>query len=604
MQRSNIMKLPKAIADRIAAGEVVDRPVSVVKELLENSIDAGANSIVVEIKNGGKSYIRVTDDGCGIPREELYLAFERHATSKIRLESDLFRIHSLGFRGEALASIAAVSNLEIITKTTEETLGSRLKMTGGSVLEEGDTGCPDGTTILVTDLFFNTPARQKFLKNDGAESTLIIDFVSKMALAYPYIRMRMINNGVILFATQGKGILTDNLITLYSKDITERLIHTKEERKDLVLESYISPVDLNRINRKHQVYFINGRNVQSPVMDQAITEAYRERITEGRYPVAYLFLETSPERLDINIHPNKKEVRFDYPDEIKAFLVEALKKALSSEKSFAEIPRQSIIKQNPLFEEPTEKTVNSEQIERVNIKNILSTRRMEETQVAPLENSPDLLYEQPEQPYHVQQTEIQETLTKEFFPAITLHGSIFATYLIGTDEANFYLIDQHAAHERVFYEKLLAEYENTEKHHQAILTPFLIHVSPAVYSRFDEWNRPLLSIGYSMSEFGPKTFIVKEIPAFMKLAEANAFLTDYLDQLDESGMNISQSTLDKIIMNSCKSAIKGNDSIDPIEMEQLLADLSKTKTPFACPHGRPTFIKLSKYDIEKLFKRA
>lgn len=604
MQRNNIKKLPKAIADRIAAGEVVDRPVSVVKELLENSIDAGANSIVVEIKNGGKTYIRVTDDGCGIPKEELYLAFERHATSKIRQESDLFSIHSLGFRGEALASIAAVSKLEIITKTPEEALGSRLKLIGGSVLEEGDTGCPDGTTILITDLFYNTPARQKFLKNDGAESTLIIDFVSKMALAYPFIRIRMINNGVILFATQGKGKLTDNLVTLYSKEITERLIHAKEEREDLILEAYISPVDLNRINRKHQVYFINGRNVQSPVMDQAIAEAYRERVAEGRYPVAYLFLEVAPERLDINIHPNKKEVRFDHPDVIKAFLVESLKMALSNEKSFAEIPRQSIFKQSPLFEEPTEKIVVNGQIEQVDINNILSTKRMEETQVAPPENSQAFLYEQPEQPYHAQQAEVQESLPKEFFPAITLHGSIFATYLIGTDDTNFYLIDQHAAHERIFYEKLLAEYENTEKHRQAILTPFLIHVSPAVFSRFLEWNRPLLSIGYSILEFGPKTFIVKEIPAFMSLTEANAFLTDYLDQLDDSGMNISQSTLDKIIMNSCKSAIKGNDSIDPIEMEQLLRDLSKTKTPFACPHGRPTFIKLSKYDIEKLFKRA
>lgn len=594
-QENRIRKLPKTVADKIAAGEVVDRPLSVVKELLENSIDAEAASIVIEIKNGGKSYIRVTDDGCGISKEDLFLAFERHATSKIRTENDLFRIHSLGFRGEALASITAVSKVEIITKTVRSKVGSRLQLEGGILSEEGDTGCPDGTTIIVTDLFYNTPARLKFMKKDATESSLIIDFVSKMALAYPNIRIRMINNGSTLFSTQGKGSIPANLMTLYSREISERLIQISDRQGDYEIEAYLSPVDLSKINRKHQVYFINGRQINSHLLDQAVSEAYKERLSEGRYPVAYLFLNVAPERLDVNIHPNKREVRFDQNEEVKSFLVTALKHGLSTEQSFTTMSVKSSFRSPKLDSKPP-------QSHQVDIKTLLSTKRAEQAN-AEMDMAPLVIYEKND-PYEFPPNIEPELPRKELLPDIRILGALFGTYLMGTDDSNFYLIDQHAAHERVFYERLLSQFNSSDKLSQGILTPFVAEVSPANMDRSGEWTLTLEAMGYVLEEFGARSLIIKEIPGFMSLEEAKSFLLDFIDQIDESNTTISQKTLDKIIMNSCKSAIKGNDRLDEREIDQLLFDLAQTNNPFSCPHGRPTFIKLSKYEIERMFKRV
>ncbi len=264
-----IIELPKTVADKIAAGEVVERPLSIVKELVENSIDAGANSIIVEIKKGGKTYLRVTDNGSGIEKEDVDLAFKRHATSKIKTASDLDYIDSLGFRGEALASIAAVSRVELITKTAGEKSGIRVKIEGGEVLEKDDTGCPEGTTIIIEDLFFNTPARLKFMKQDATESTLIIDFISKMTLAYPSIKIRLINNGNILFSTAGKGEIYSNILTIYSKEIGDKLIHLQEESKEMMLEAFVSAPNNSKTNRKSQIFFVNGRYISSKVMENA-----------------------------------------------------------------------------------------------------------------------------------------------------------------------------------------------------------------------------------------------------------------------------------------------------------------------------------------------
>lgn len=594
-QENRILKLPKTVADKIAAGEVVDRPLSVVKELLENSIDAEAASIVIEIKNGGKSYIRVTDDGCGISKEDLFLAFERHATSKIRTENDLFRIHSLGFRGEALASISAVSKVEIITKTVRSKVGSRLQLEGGILSEEGDTGCPEGTTIIVTDLFYNTPARLKFMKKDATESSLIIDFVSKMALAYPNIRIRMINNGSTLFSTQGKGSIPANLMTLYSREISERLIQISNRQGDYEIEAYLSPVDLSKINRKHQVYFINGRQINSHLLDQAVSEAYKERLLEGRYPVAYLFLNVAPNRLDVNIHPNKREVRFDQNEEVKSFLVAALKHGLSTEQSFTTMSVKSSFSSPKLDSKPP-------QSHQVDIKTLLSIKRAEQAN-AEMDMAPFVIYEKND-PYEFSPNIDPELPRKELLPDIRILGALFGTYLMGTDDSNFYLIDQHAAHERVFYERLLSQFNNSDKLSQGILTPFVAEVSPANMDRSGEWTLTLEAMGYALEEFGARSLIIKEIPGFMSLEEAKSFLLDFIDQIDEINATISQKTLDKIIMNSCKSAIKGNDRLDEREIDQLLFDLGQTNNPFSCPHGRPTFIKLSKYEIERMFKRV
>ena len=323
--------LDKSIADKIAAGEVIERPVSIVKELVENALDAGASSVVVEIKHGGKSYIRVTDDGCGIPADQVETAFLRHATSKIETAEDLNAIETLGFCGEALASICAVTRCELVTKCPEAKTGTRLVLHGGEMVAKEATGCPDGTTILITDLFYNTPARLKFMKSDGAESGLIIDFLSQMALAYKDVKFRLINNGKVLFATTGDGNRLNSIIRIYKDVDAKNMAPLAYQEGSMALEGYISTPAFSKTTRGSQIFFVNGRVVNSKVMEKGVALGYQERLFEGRYPVVYLFLSTDPAALDVNIHPNKREVRFDHENEIAAFISRGIVSALATE---------------------------------------------------------------------------------------------------------------------------------------------------------------------------------------------------------------------------------------------------------------------------------
>ncbi|HZK02594.1 MAG TPA: DNA mismatch repair endonuclease MutL, partial [Anaerovoracaceae bacterium] len=379
-QKNRINLLPVDISEKIAAGEVVDRPSSIVKELVENSIDAFADTIVVEIKNGGKTYIRITDSGEGIASPEVEKAFLRHATSKIKKVEDLDAIGTLGFRGEALTSIAAVSKVEMITKTKEEKVGTRLLIEGGHTVETSSVGCPVGTTLVVRDLFYNTPARLKFMKSDASESSRIVDFVSRVALAYPDIRFRMINNGSILFATRGNGSIYENILTIYSKQTGRKLIEINEEKGDHRLFAYISPPDLHRASRRNQVYFVNGRSINSNVLEDAITDAYREQLPSGRFPLAYLFLSVPEDLLDVNIHPNKKEVRFHDNEGVAGFITTSLIKGLQSIEGLPDIKikpfkyESTAVSDTPNIVESSNSQIVNDQVD---IKQILSTKRQE-----------------------------------------------------------------------------------------------------------------------------------------------------------------------------------------------------------------------------------
>ncbi|MEG0157378.1 MAG: DNA mismatch repair endonuclease MutL, partial [Anaerovoracaceae bacterium] len=321
--------LDKSVADKIAAGEVVDRPSSIVKELVENAIDAGATSIIAEIKNGGKSYIRITDNGSGIPQEETELAFHRHATSKITQAEDLDALETLGFRGEALASIAAVSRTELITKTKTSKTGTRLYISGGEITDKSSIGAEEGTTLIVRDLFYNVPARLKFMKSDSTESGLILNFMSQIALAYPQIKIRMISNNNILFNTNGKGDRLHTIATLSGKSQSQHLIPIFGQKDYLTLTGYVSGPGESKSNRKSQVFFVNGRVIHSKVLEKGIAHAYRDKLFEGRHPIVYLFLEVSGSTVDVNIHPNKKEIRFFNEDFVRDFLCETIRAALS-----------------------------------------------------------------------------------------------------------------------------------------------------------------------------------------------------------------------------------------------------------------------------------
>ena len=357
-----IKLLEKKVADKIAAGEVVDRPLSVVKELVENSIDAGADAVVVEIKKGGKTYIRVSDTGCGINADEVTTAFKRHATSKITEAEDLDSIQTLGFRGEALASIAAVSRTELITKTADAKTGTSITVEGGETAGISAIGCDGGTTVIVRDLFYNVPARYKFMKSDSAEAGLITEFVSQMALAYPYIRFKLINNEAVQFLTQGRGDRYSSILTIYSKDIGKSLVPVEYENGEMKLSGYVSNVGESRNSRKNQIFFVNGRVVSSKVMDTAVKNAYKERLFMGRFPIAFLFLEVKPDTLDVNIHPNKKEIRFDDEKSVELFVTEAIKQALATKEAaptvnIAEIKPEKPVSKAPAAEKPTETPV-------------------------------------------------------------------------------------------------------------------------------------------------------------------------------------------------------------------------------------------------------
>ncbi len=663
--------LDKQIADKIAAGEVIERPVSIIKELVENSIDAGADSIVVEIKKGGKAYIRVTDNGSGIARDEAERAFLRHATSKIETVKDLDAIETLGFRGEALASISAVTRTELLTKQADDKTGTRLIIHGGEVISNTPAGCPDGTTFVITDLFYNTPARLKFMKSDSAESTMIIDFMSQMALAYDNISFRLINNGNVLFSTTGKGDKLNVISRVFPNVDTKNLVPVDFEAEGLSLNGYISTPSMSRPSKNGQIFFVNGRVINSKVIERGINEGYRERLFEGRHPLAYLFLAVNAEALDVNIHPNKKEVRFDDEKAIEEFIASAIKSSLGTKEAVVRagnIFKESLVSDS--FDSELQDSVshdsnlasvrdfakaNNDKSGQVDYKSILSTGTVssvvkEEVLIPDVElppaaavisdefkeNTTHFETDEIELPPAVNKSRIGEAeLLKELtetaqntvistascnadvtlsikkpllqpfdFDDLLIKGAIFDTYITAVDGDNFYLIDQHAAHERIFYEKLVKEYENDEKLRQPLLFPLLIDVDISTKEGDEEWLELLDKMGYTIEAFGPNSYRITEIPTFMELSEAEDFVNDFIDSIGKNTDLRNSVVIDKIIMKSCKSAIKANDHLAPEEIDALIKDLKQCVNPFSCPHGRPTFIKLSKYEIERLFKRV
>lgn len=610
--------LDKRIADKIAAGEVIERPVSIIKELVENSIDAGADSIVVEIKKGGKSYIRVTDNGCGIARDEVEKAFLRHATSKIETVRDLESIETLGFRGEALASVCAVTRTELLTKRKEDKTGTRLVIHGGEIISNMATGCPDGTTIIITDLFYNTPARLKFMKSDSAESSMIIDLMSQLALAYKDISFRLVNNGNILFTTTGDGNRLNIISRVFPGVDTKNLVPVELKEGAIELTGFISTPSMSRPSRNGQIFFVNGRVVNSKVIERGINEGYRERLFDGRHPLAYLFLNVNASDLDVNIHPNKKEVRFNNEGEISEFISQAIKNSLGSKEAvvrvaniFKEEPVKYEVK--PIFEEQVVINKFMSTTQQIETPKTISTPKVLEV---PKTIEPQKIVKTPkvvqtpeiptiEVPYVSPTIEIKKPVLTPFnFDDLTIKGALFNTYIMAVDGANFFLIDQHAAHERIFYEKLVGEYDKEEKARQPILFPLIIDVDLKTKEDDEKWLEILNNMGFTIESFGQSSYRISEIPTFMELSEAEDFINDFVDSITSTTNFRNSIVINKLIMKSCKSAIKANDYLEPEEIEALIKDLKNCVNPFSCPHGRPTFIKLSRYEIERLFKRV
>lgn len=603
--------LEKNVADKIAAGEVIDRPVSIVKELVENSIDAGADDITVEIRNGGKTYIRVTDNGSGISPEETAIAFKRHATSKITTAEDLDSIDTLGFRGEALASICAVSRVELITKTKNNKIGRKIIIEGSETVDNSGIGCPEGTTVTVKDLFFNTPARLKFLSADNSEARRVIEMVSRIALSYGDIRFTMINGKNRVFTTQGKGNILNNIVNIYGKDIAENLIPVEERLAGYVLKGFVSAPSGSAASRSKQIFCVNGRVVTSKTMEAALENAYKEKLFQGRFPMAFLFLAIPPNKLDVNIHPTKKEIRFDDKFEIMDFITSSVKNALYAKsalpkikddnlKSMQTVPSWNNSDDNAIFDMVTLSEITPQQVREENI--VKEKYRVEEDDNIDINKLLSSMRK-------TQNEEVQltlEKLSKEPFDFDELKciGTVFNTYITAYDSDSFYMIDQHAAHERIFYEKLLKQYNSSEKLSQQLMLPFSFDVPAHISADEEKWLDELLSMGYNIENFGERTYIVREIPAFMEIAEAETFLYDIFKELDDKPDLTNKNVLDKIIMRSCKNAVKSGDILSKEETEALINELKNCVNPFSCPHGRPTFIRMTRHEIEKMFKRV
>ena len=641
-----IRVLDKTVADKIAAGEVIDRPVSIVKELVENSLDAGASSITVEIKKGGKEYIRITDDGCGIDPDDTELAFRRHATSKIQTEDDLDSIRSLGFRGEALASICAVARVDMITKTEEAHAGRHVICEGSQIIKNGQTGCPEGTTITVRDLFYNVPARRKFLGTDGAESRRIVDLMSRIALAYPDVRFRLISGQKEAFSTTGRGSILDNICRIYGRDMGRDLVPVDLRRDDYLLRGFVSSPAVSTSSRSRQFFCVNGRVVSSKTVEQGLEKAYRERLFPGRFPVAFLFLQVPADQLDVNVHPTKKEIRFDDPFAVEDFITAAVEQALQQRQAIPAVDADRAKEAGPAVkaEEKTseesgqeagpsgreagqsgqnaglsgqeagdagtgpadapapsaeKKQVHKADLpsgDQVDIKNFLQSMRQESVLREPDRPDAPMISD----PVRKEMKEQEDRLD---IASLEIIGSVFNTYVITTDGECLYLIDQHAAHERIFYEKLLAQYHSRDKLQQEMLIPLQLSVSADVEAAEDTWIGYLRDMGYDIENFGSRMYIVRAVPAFGAPDEAERFLRQMLLELEQGPKVHSFAGLDRLIMRSCKSAIKGGDVMHPEELRALLTQLSQCERPWSCPHGRPTIVKLTRYDLERMFKR-
>ena len=642
--------LDEFIADKIAAGEVIERPLSIVKELIENSIDAGSSQIVIEIKNGGKSYIRVTDNGSGIVSDEIELAFERHATGKISKLSDLDHINTLGFRGEALASITAISRLTVYSKTADSELGTKLKMQGGTTVSIEKTGMNTGTTMVVEDVFYNTPARRKFMKSDAAEATVIIDMIQKIAIYYSHIAFRLINNKQTIIATPGTGDMLTTIQSIYPS--YRELIEIDGD----YVHGFISDPGSTKSNKRGQIFFVNGRYISSSTIEKGIIKGYGDRIFSG-HPICILFIEVNPETIDVNIHPNKKEIKFLHEEDIVKDIENAIKRVINSENT---IPSAMGLRSEGTSDTKASSAVdittsNAERLSsetyqdnslksdekstQVDIKSFLASK----TRVSDITDTytPDGLAESTqnctdtdsvkggfEEANHnnsasnannndvkindnakdnaiiKKQIAIKAPNVQTFdFDSLVYKGYLFDTYIIMQSTDIAYLIDQHAAHERIMYERFITVYNDSEHVSQPMLMPFSIETSSDVYAAERFWMDDLARLGFDIDDFGNNTFIVRGIPTYMDRGEAELFIHTYIEDPESRSDRGNTTVIDKLIMRSCKAAVKGNNKLSTMEIEELIEQLSNCVNPFSCPHGRPTFIRFTLSEISRAFKR-
>ena len=638
----NIEILDQQTIDKIAAGEVIDRPSSVVKELVENAIDARASAITVEIKEGGISFIRITDNGCGIDADQVSLAFLRHSTSKIRNVEDLLTVSSLGFRGEALSSIAAVAQVELITKTSLALSGIRYVIEGGAEKSCEEIGAPEGTTFLVRNLFYNTPARRKFLKTPQTEAGYIGDLMERLVLSHPEISFKLIVNNQPKLHTSENSNLKEVIYHIYGRDIAANLIEVQGENEWFSVRGFIGKPLISRGNRNFENYFINGRYIKSSLIAKSIEEAYKSFVMQHKYPFTVLHISINGSYLDVNVHPAKMELRFSNGEEVYRFLTDLLREFINKnelvyqvslekereekarqerekkarltssrqapepfEAKRLEAVKQAIRKDSP-YEPKYEKSKEMPELVEENItfasqlnfsdmagtkKGAMQTKTVPETRAVETQ-----VTSQTEQP-----RKLLDEISRKDHRVI---GQLFETYWLVEFDSRLYIIDQHAAHEKVLYERTLASLDTKEFTSQVIYPPILLTLNMQEESLLKKYMEYFQKLGYEIEHFGGKEYAVTSVPSNLFGLNGQELVIEILDSLAGfHGKETPQMITEKIASMSCKAAVKGNQSLSRAEIEALIGELLALENPYHCPHGRPTIISMSKYELEKKFKR-
>lgn len=657
--KREISVLDQNTIDKIAAGEVVERPASVVKELVENAIDAGASAVTIEIKEGGTKLIRITDNGSGIEKSQVPLAFLRHATSKIRSVDDLIWISSLGFRGEALSSIAAVSRVELITKTRDTLLGIRYLIEGGQEKALEEVGAPDGTTFLIRDLFYNTPARAKFLKTPATEAGYIANYMEQLALSHPHISFKYIQNGQTKLHTSGNNNQKEVIYQIYGRDITKELIeiHHTEDSGNLEITGFIGKPVISRGNRNFENYYVNGRYVKSKILMKAIEDAYHTFMMQHKYPFTSLSITLKGEDVDINVHPTKMEVRFSKQEymyrqvfqavldgltkkelipeislekkpvkEIKAKPMQAPepfeynRKQMENNKSMSVTKQSNSLKETPIYVvkekqinttplpnkevKSTDKLLDHTIIRKHNEEIIHENIKVHESNST--ENFQKIVLQNNVQEEKPQQLELFDgkLLSKEAKKHHKIIGQVFDTYWLIQMEDKLFIIDQHAAHEKVLYERIVKEMKERKVTSQLLSPPIIISLNLQEQEKMKKYMDVFISLGFEIESFGGREYSIRAVPQNLYGLTRQDFFIEILDHLDEDATSKNIETLsDKMATMACKAAVKGNQKLSSAEAIALIDELLELENPYNCPHGRPTIISMTKYELEKKFKR-
>ncbi len=605
MEKINI--LDKNVSNMIAAGEVVESPSSVVKELVENSIDAGAKSITVEIKDGGKSLIRVSDDGEGIAKDDVRNAFLRHGTSKIKSADDLKSIVTLGFRGEALSSIAAVSHTELMTKAINEHVGTHITIKAGEVIAEDDIGCPQGTTFIVKNLFYNTPARMKFLKKDSTEAGRVSDIMDRIVLSHPEVAFKYINNGKEIIFTPGNGDLKSCVLSIYGKEYAKSMLSIDHSADGIRIRGLAGDAQLARANRSFQSFFINGRFVKSNIFTYSVQEAYKNLLTVNRYPAIILHIQINPEMIDVNVHPTKMEVKFSNEQQVFNAILWAVKNTIYAKMEIPEvhIPKKNIFSYTPVkltempkgekFSEVSNKNISFDDSYTKKINEPIKETAKETTKESIKESIKETTKET-----------IKETEEEYKVPDFKIVGQIFGTYIIIERENEMLLVDQHAAHERLKYEKLLLNYKKREINPQSLLVPIVLKLSSTEMETVKQNIELFEKIGFDVDDFGNNSIIIRQTPEPLDEMVLKDLIIDIIALIQDfkSENSITDMEYKVLYKVACRSALKANKNMHTIEMEKLILDLFNLENINTCPHGRPITIMMTKYTIEKEFKRV